>query len=209
MIEVYYGTEFIILLLLLAVWGITSITVNNVKYSIFRNAHEKWRRFTLIGVCAGLVLFLLWLADMMMIFTFLGWLFVIDRVLVILPLMAIPALFVIMVSVPKLKKTHFLFADSLPALLLPIQAMFIGTILAFYLATMNVPAIPDGKESTLYLGIEAVCTGLLCLYQKSRIRKIQLRPPGWGSRLARGTGITAFVLVVSLMAYTWSLQNSK
>ncbi len=210
MLEVFYGMEFIILVALVFVWGLTGLMANNIKYAAFRNGNVNlWSRMTRIGLWVGLILFFLWFAMMILILLFLGWFFVMDRVVVILPLMALPALFVIRSSMPKLKKADSAIPDGLISILAPIHTMSIGTILAFYLVTINVPAIPDVKESTTYLGILILCAGLLWLYQKRRVERIRFRQPGFAARIRRGAGFAAVFMIAALSGYTWSLQASK
>ncbi|MNP31962.1 hypothetical protein D3C76_1251110 [compost metagenome] len=72
--------EFLLLLLLVGVWGITGYVGNHLKYLRGRETRFRgWLQVTKIGVGAGMVLFLLWVLDILLIGINFGWLFVMDR----------------------------------------------------------------------------------------------------------------------------------
>ncbi|NGQ96891.1 multicopper oxidase family protein [Brevibacillus sp. SYP-B805] len=210
MFELFNAVEFLVLLALVFVWGLTGFAANRFKYAACHNGNVKrWSRLARIGIWAGEVLFCLWFVNMLLVLWLFGWLFVWDRLLVVLPVMALPALWVMRTSMPKLKQADSGHPASLVSIVAPIHTMLIGTMLAAYLVMFAVPAIPDATESTIYPGILLACAGLLWWYQQRRVEKIFHRQPGLAARLLRGTGIAAVLLTVALSGYTWSLAASK
>ncbi|WP_126426937.1 multicopper oxidase family protein [Brevibacillus marinus] len=210
MIEAFLGSEFIVLLGLVLLWGGTSFSANQIKYALNGggNVHV-WRNITRIGSWAGIALFLLWVVIICLILAVFGWYFVIDRFLVVLPLLALPVCFVITAALPKLKNAAGLHPNYLVAVLVPVHVMLAGSMIAFYLVTLDVPAIPDGQELTIYLAILAVTAVLLWFYHKRRLARILLHQPGILRRMLRGAGCTATFVGVLASWYAWSLETSK
>jgi FtsP/CotA-like multicopper oxidase with cupredoxin domain len=209
-LEAFYGLEFLLLLALAFVWGLTGMAANGLKYVAFREARvSRWRQAARIGVWAGLILILLWYGVMTAAHFTLGWYFVMDRFIVMLPLLALPALFVIKSAVPYLKKNTVLPSGSLANLVTSIHTMTAGTILVLYLVLFDIPSIPDFRESTMYLAVLAACAVLLYLYHRERVQMIRSRPQGILALAVRNT-VLAFTAVVMLTVwYLWSLHNSR
>jgi FtsP/CotA-like multicopper oxidase with cupredoxin domain len=209
-LETFFALEFLILLALAVISGLTGVAAIQIKYAAFRHKHlDLWKRITRTGVLAVLILFTLWIAGMLLTLLLFGWLFVIDRFAVVLPLLALPAIGVMALSLPKLQKSEAVDAKSLALTLAPVQTMPIAAFLAFYLVTVDIPAIPDARESMLYLAIVMVSAWLIWLYQTRRIKAAALRLPGFTARLLRGAGFVLVLLLAAAGWYAWSLEKSK
>jgi FtsP/CotA-like multicopper oxidase with cupredoxin domain len=210
MAEAFFGIEFILLTALLFIWGLTGFAANNIKYAIRRNGRaDVWIRPTRIGVWLGKTVLLLWLAVIVLILFVFGWLYVIDRFVVVAPLLALPALSVMALSVPKLKKGGAVVPESLLPILVPIQTMAMGAGLALYLVAIDIPAIPDAKESASYLAVLLGCAGLLRLYHKRRVAILRVRQPGFVARSLRAAAWAAVLFAVVSGWCVWSLNASR
>lgn len=95
MFETFSALE-VLLLMGLSIAGVMAgIAANGLKYAVFRpSPHPLWRRAVHIGSWAGILLVILWGAVTAAVYFALGWAFVMDRVVVMLPLLALPALLV-------------------------------------------------------------------------------------------------------------------
>ena len=96
MFETLISLEMLLLIALAAVWALTGIAANGLKYAASRkSAHPLWRRAARIGSWTGVLLAILWGVNTAATWLILGWEFVMDRVAVMLPLLTLPALSVI------------------------------------------------------------------------------------------------------------------
>ena len=75
---------------LVVVWGLAGFAANGLKYT----SQRLWRQTAHIGVWTGFILLALWCAITATVYFALGWHFVMDRVIVMLPLCVLPALLV-------------------------------------------------------------------------------------------------------------------
>lgn len=206
----FYGLEMFLLIAMVILWGVTGVAANNLKYVSFRQAPvSRWERSVRIGVWTGLILVFLWGVVVTVTYAALGWHFVMDRVIVMLPLLVLPALFVISSALPPLGKNPVMSPKSLVLFVTSIHSMFVGAFLVLYLVLCDIPAVPDFGESTMYLVSLAVCAVLLYLYHRRRVgiiasRRREIRVP------IRRHAVYALTAVVLLTAWhLWSLERSK
>ena len=206
----YYGLEMFLLFALAIVWGVTGVAANGLKYVSFQPTRvSRWKRSVRTGVWTGLVLVLLWCIVVTSTYAALGWYFVMDRFIVMLPLLVLPALYVISSSVPYLDNTPIISPKSSVFVAASIHTMSVGVLLALYLVLCDIPSIPDLGESTTYLVTLAACAVLLYLHHRRRVGIIVSRRQGIQVLIRRNT-VWALVAVVLLAAwYVWSLERSK
>ncbi len=206
----YYGLEMFLLFALAIVWGVTGVAANGLKYVSFQPTRvSRWKRSVRTGVWTGLVLVLLWCIVVTLTYAALGWYFVMDRFIVMLPLLVLPALYVIIGSVPHLDKTPVMSPQSSVFIAASIHTMSVGVLMALYLVLCDIPSIPDVGESTTYLVTLAACAVLLYLYHRRRVGIIASRRQGIQVLVRRNT-VWALAAVVLLAAWhVWSLERSK
>jgi FtsP/CotA-like multicopper oxidase with cupredoxin domain len=210
-LEVFYGLELILLLAIATVGGLTGLAANGLKYASIRQKRVLlWSKAVRIGVWAEFILILLWCGVLIAThFTF-GWYFIMDRVVVMLPLLVLPALFVIRCALPFLNnKNKAIAPKSLVLFATSIHTMSAGSLLVLYLVWFDIPSIPDFKESTMYLAMLAACAVLLYLYHRRRVEIIRSRRPGILVLAIRKSALTFSAAVLLMAWYQWSLQSSK
>jgi len=206
----FYGLELFLLFALAIVWGVTGVAANGLKYVMFRPPPSfRWRRSVRNGVWTGLVLVFLWCLNVAAIYASLGWHFVMDRIIVMLPLLVLPTLFVISSALPFLGKNAVLSPKSSVFVATSVHSMFIGALLVLYLVLFDIPSIPDFSESTAYLVTLAVCVVLLYLYHRRRIGIIESRRQGIRVLVLRSALFALAAVVLSAVWYLWSLERSK
>jgi hypothetical protein len=103
LLETFCILETLLLMALLTVWGLVGIAANGRNDSAVRQiVNPWWNRAVRLGARTGILLVLLWCCNTAVIYFSLGWHFVMDRLLVMLPLLLLPALLVIAVALPAL-----------------------------------------------------------------------------------------------------------
>lgn len=210
MLEPLYAIEFIVQFALVVIWGGTALCANQIKYvTLGKGNFSFWRKMTVMGLWVGEALVLIWLITLGVIYLFLGWYFMMDRIVVISPLLVFPALNVFFSSWPELKRKERPSPQALISLMVPIQTMAAGAALAFYLIAFDVPALPDLKKAILYLGLLITFFAFIWLYQKQRIGTLLDQPSARSSLpIMRWVGWGVFIILVSLGWYIWSWNNS-
>ncbi len=208
MLEMFLGLEFLLVLFSVCAWGVTGFAANQLKYAVqHAERQRRWRRVTRLGVWIGLILVALWIVTILLFWMMWGWFFVMDRILVMLPLLAAGSLLVLGCAAPQLSNVKY-HAGALVTILVSVHTMLVATVMTFYLITVDVPAIPEKEEIATCLGLLAVAVGLLWLYHRRRIRRIQLRQPSVAARIVRGAGFVGFVIVTGLLVMIVSLRMS-
>jgi len=200
-----YGLEFMLTFLLAIVWGLTGLAANGLKYAAFR----RWRRAARFGCRAGVVLVLLWCAAVAATWYSLGWEFVMDRIAVMLPLLALPAMLVVRTALPRLRGTAELTPESAAHAAASIHTMTVGALLVLYLLLLDIPSVPDARESVAYLAALAAAAILLRLYHRRRAGIIRLRGQGIRTFAIRTAGWTLSAAVLLAAWHLWSLDRSK
>ncbi|WP_010270957.1 multicopper oxidase family protein [Paenibacillus senegalensis] len=210
MLEALYGIEFLLLMAFAGVWGINSLCAANYAYAVFRKEKENlWRIIVRYGLITGISIFFLWLVNVLLIMLLLGPWFALDRLVVMLPVAAFPALFVMIMSQPKWKYNGPVDPDTLVTMVVPIHSMFIGSLLVFHLLTMNIPAVPDTTEAIAYLAILTGSAAILWWLHKNRFHRLRYRTPGRVVQVVRASSlVTASCLLLS-GGYAWSIYSSK
>jgi len=204
-----YGLEFMLTFLLAIVWGLTGLAANGLKYAAFRH----WRQAARIGCRTGIVLVLAWCAVLAAAWLALGWDFVMDRVLVMLPLLALPALLVVRSALPLLNRRDDAEQDMAPEsaarVAAAIHTMTAGCCLTLWLLLFDIPSIPDVREMTAYLAALAGIAVLLRLYHRRRVRTIRLRRQGVRVFARRTAAWTVSAAALLAVWHLWSLERSK
>lgn len=209
MFELLMIFEFLSLLLSMAVWGITGFAVNHLKYARGREtSFRRWLKASKIGVRIGMVLFIFWALTIVLMLLGFGWLFVMDRVIVTLPLLGLPAAAVLMFTLPNLSR-QTMNGRSLLSAIVPVHVMFVGAVLAFFLVAVDVPAIPHAKDLLIYDGALGISAILLWLYHGKRLRNLEHRTPGRIVRIARGTLFSVLLLGLTGAWFVISLKQSE
>lgn len=205
MLEVLYGLEFLLLMSLVVVWGLAGFAANGLKYT----SQRLWRQTAHIGVWTGFILLALWCAITATVYFALGWHFVMDRVIVMLPLFVLPALLVARRALPLLNQSTEVTPESAATIAAAVHTMAAGTLLTAYLVLCDIPAIPDLRESVVYLTVLAASALLLHLYHRRRAAVIRARRQGIGVLAFRSAVwmLSAFGLLMT--GYLWSLYDSK
>jgi len=207
-LELLMILEFLILFALAAVSPLAGISANQLKYAVFAGKYVKWwRRSARIGALACLTLVFLWLAVTLLIWSLFGWLFVIDRITVMLLLFAALVPGAACFALTKRNIFESFRAKSAAWLLASVQTMPIAAWIAFYLVLADVPALPDARELSLYLVVVIVCAAAIWLYQTRRLAGRRL--PRLAVRLFRGAVLTAVLFAALFGAFVWSLEKSK
>ncbi|MFC4598785.1 multicopper oxidase family protein [Cohnella hongkongensis] len=209
MFESLMAIEFLLLLLLAGVWGIVGYVVNHLKYLKDRGTRlRRWLQAAKIGVCIGIVLILLWAIDIFFIWTNFGWLFIMDRILVIFPLLALPTLAVMTLALPNLSG-EVKERRALLSLMVTVHVMFVGTVLAFFLVTVDIPAIPNIEDVLMYGGVLIISAVLLWFHHGRRLRLLESRIPRLTTRIARGAMYSIIVLGTALTGLVIAQKMSK
>ncbi|WP_168122471.1 multicopper oxidase family protein [Paenibacillus sp. HB172176] len=208
MIEAFLGFEFILLLLLMLLWGAAAFAVNHLKYVQSNSAFvTRWRKAARASSLIGLALLSLWILDLTLVWIHFGWLFVMDRFAVVMPLLLVPAAAVLFVALPELASTSG--KHSLRAAIVPIHAMLAGTLLAFYLVTMHIPAIPESEDILLHGGILALTAAALWIYHSARLNRLKQRQPALLARVVRGLLMCSLAIIITFTGFTLSMKNSE
>jgi len=207
---VIYGLEILLMVLLVSVWGAAGLAANGLKYAAFRpEAAVRWKRAARRGIKTGLALVVLWCAVMAAGWVRLGWLFVMDRVAVMMPLMMLPALAVARLALPSLARGGAMTALSPVLVASSVHAMLLGTVLAAWLLLFDIPSIPEFGEAAASLAVLAAGAALLYLHHRRRMSVIRIRRPGFRVMLLRQTALL-FTAVLLLAAWHWrSLEASR
>ena len=209
MLETFYGLEFLLIAALPVVWVLTGIAMNGLKYAAVRQpAHPLWRRAARIGSQAGVILVILWCVNTAAAYFALGWAFVMDRAVVMLPLLALPALLVAATVLPALRGNK-LTPEAAANAAAAVHTMAAGALLVLYLVWCDIPSIPDLRESTMYLAVLAATALLLRLYHRRRIRTIRSRAQGYPVMAFRGAACAIAVFVLLAAEFVWSMERSK
>src|SRR5690606_1161757 len=205
-----YGLEILLMVLLVSVWGAAGLAANGLKYAAFRpEAAVRWKRAARRGIKTGLALVVLWCAVMAAGWVRLGWLFVMDRVAVMMPLMMLPALAVARLALPSLARGGAMTALSPVLVASSVHAMLLGTVLAAWLLLFDIPSIPEFGEAAASLAVLAAGAALLYLHHRRRMSVIRIRRPGFRVMLLRQTALL-FTAVLLLAAWHWrSLEASR
>lgn len=208
MLELLMILEFLVLLALAAVSPLAGIAANQLKYAVFAGKHEKWwNRTARICALACLTLVFLWLVVTLLVLSFFGWLFAIDRITVMLPLLAVSVPGTAYFVLTKRKIGDTLHATSAAWLLASVQTMPLAAWIAFYLVLADIPALPDAREQAIYLTMVIVGAVIIWLYQTRR--PARRRQPRLAVRLFCGAMLTAVLFAALLGSYVWSLEKSK
>lgn len=179
------GIEFLLLLCSIAVWGGTGFVVNHLKYVRGRDpSYRRWVRATQIGVALGSSLIILWAVVITIIMLQFGWLFVMDRVIVILPLLGLPMAAVQMVARTKLSRES-MDRYAMQPVMVAVHVMFVGAVMAFWLVAIDIPAIPNLRDLLVYGGTLILSALLLRLHHGRRLRHVENRPPTRIQRIVR------------------------
>ena len=200
-----YGLEFILSFLMAIVWGLTGLAANGLKYAAFR----QWRQAARIGSRTGIALVLAWCMVVAAAWGVLGWDFVMDRVVVMLPLLALPALPVVRNALPRLNRSTDMAPESAARTAAAIHTMAAGSWLTLALLLFDIPSVPDTRESTVYLASLAIIAVLLRLYHLRRVRVIRLRRQGIRIFALRTAAWTATAAALLAVWHLCSLERSK
>lgn len=200
----FYGLEFILTILLAIVWVLTGLAANGLKYA----ASRRWRRAARTGSRAGVILVLLWCAVVAASYVALGWDFVMDRVAVMLPLLALPALLVAVTALPGLDGNADLTPDAAAPVAASIHTMAAGALLVLYLILFDIPSVPDARESVVCLAVLAGAAGLLRLYHRRRAGTIRRRRQGVRVCALRSGAWTLSAAALLTAWHLWSLDRS-
>ncbi|MDU4696321.1 MAG: multicopper oxidase domain-containing protein [Paenibacillus sp.] len=209
MFESLMALEFLLLLLLVGVWGITGYVGNHLKYLRGRETRFRgWLLVTKIGVVAGMVLILLWVLDILLIGINFGWLFVMDRVAIIFPLLGLPALAVMIFALPNLSRV-IKAGSCLRSLIVPVHVMLVGAVLAFFLVTIDIPAIPNTEDIAMYGGTLIIAVVLLWFYHGRRLRLLEHRTPRLSITIARSAVYPVLALGTALIVLVIAQKMSE
>lgn len=212
MFEMLYGLEFLLSLILVCVWGLNSLLVSHYVYVRFRKENDKlWRLIIRIGLLSGIAVFFLWVVNLLLILLLLGPWFALDRLVVLLPVLALPALFVMIVSLPKWKRENMAAIDenTFASMVVPVHSMMIASLLVLHLLAMNIPSLPDTTQTIAYLAILSVTTGTVWFWQKRRFYRLRRRTPGKLGQILRSASFLAVILLLLSGSYAWSIYASK
>ncbi|GIN96990.1 hypothetical protein J6TS1_28600 [Siminovitchia terrae] len=208
MFEFLMGVEFLLLLVLVGVSGATGYAANHLKYvGESESSFRLWLKAAKIGVYIGTALIMVWALDIMMIFVNYGWLFIMDRVLNLLPLLSLPAAIVLIFALPNLSRETN--KKSLLFFIVSVHVMTVGAVLAFFLVTIDIPAIPNTKDLLIYGGALIISAGLLWLYHGRRIRILENRLPRFSIRIIRGAVYFVLVFGVAITGLVVSQKMSE
>ncbi|PCL90564.1 hypothetical protein CPZ30_22270 [Paenibacillus lautus] len=131
MFEFLMGVEFLLLLLLVGVSGATGYAANHLKYvGESESSFRLWLKTAKAGVYIGTALIMVWALDIMIIFVNYGWLFIMDRVLNLLPLLSLPAAIVLIFALSNLSRGTN--KKSLLFFIVSVHVMTVGAVLAFF-----------------------------------------------------------------------------
>ena len=210
MFETFSALE-VLLLMGLSIAGVMAgIAANGLKYAVFRpSPHPLWRRAAHIGSWAGILLVILWGAVTAAVYFALGWAFVMDRVVVMLPLLALPALLVAARALPALRGDKAMTPEAAANVAAAVHTMAAGTLLVLYLVWFDIPSVPDLRESTMYLAMLAGTAALLQLYHRRRVRTIEARGRGYLAMAIRSAAFTLSAVVLLMAWFLWSMERSK
>lgn len=207
--ESLMGIEFLLLLCSIAVWGGTGFVVNHLKYVRGRNpSYRRWVRAAQLGVAIGSSLIILWAAVILIIMLQFGWLYVMDRVIVILPLLGLPLAAVRMVARPKLSRES-MDRHAKQSVIVTVHVMFVGAVIALWLVAIDIPAIPNLRDLLIYGGALILSALLLSLHHGRRLRIVDNRPPKRIQRNARGALYSILVLGTALAGLVISMRMSE
>jgi len=210
LLETFYILETLLLMALLAVWGVACIAANGLKYAAGRQAVcPWWGRSVRIGAWTGLLLVLLWCGNTAAVYFALGWHFAMDRVLVMLPLLLLPALMVMTLALSALNGHKAMTPANAANAAASVHTMAAGVWLVLYLVWFDIPSIPDAKESTMYLAVLAKAAVFLQLYHRRRVRVIHARGHGYLTMTLRGAAFAIAAVFLLAAGYLWSLERSR
>lgn len=207
--ESLMGIEFLLLLCSIAVWGGTGFVVNHLKYVRGRDpSYRRWVRAAQLGVAIGSSLIILWAAVILIIMLQFGWLYVMDRVIVVLPLLGLPLAAVRMVARPKLSRES-MDRHAKQSVIVTVHVMFVGAVIALWLVAIDIPAIPNLRDLLIYGGALILSALLLSLHHGRRLRIVDNRPPKRIQRNARGALYSILVLGTALAGLVISMRMSE
>ena len=210
MLEALYGTEWIILQALAIVWLFAAITATNMKHAVIHEGKlERWRRMTTVSVWTGVALLALWLAIELAIWLALGWMFAVDRIVVTLPLLLLPAVCTVGAAAPRIRRIAFGDMHTLPAILVPIQTMAGAVVLANGLVMLVIPARPTWLDTAFYLAMLLAFAALMWLYQRWSIAAIRIKRQGIAIRLVKNTAVVAALTFAWLIWLVAGMHMSK
>jgi hydrogenase-4 membrane subunit HyfE len=226
MFRLFYGIDSSMMILLFILWWIVAYQGSNLA---FRPTKEKIYystrlnlRFVYIGM-GVLIVRLLWLIPLWLNY---GWMFVHEKVMITAPLLIVPAIFVILYSIPKLKRiVNELSADSAeekaafnrgraadPALVIPLQAVALGTTAGLYILLF--PQTPPYINIGLSLaGMMAVVVSVLWFRQQKRARnlngyKVHETPP-LSFRMMKKAAVFIGIGIVVSTFIVYDMEQSK
>jgi FtsP/CotA-like multicopper oxidase with cupredoxin domain len=207
--ELLLSLEMLLLIALAAVWAVTGIAANGLKYAASRPpAHPLWRRTVRIGSMTGFLLVVLWGVNTAATWFLLGWDFVMDRVAVLLPLLALPSLLVA-AALRGLNGDGSVTPERAAFIAASVHAMAAGALLTLYLVWFDIPSIPDLRESTLYLAALAAAAALLHLYHRRRALTIQSRGQRFRTMALRSAALVLSAFVLTAGGFLWSIERSR
>ncbi|OUM97608.1 MAG: hypothetical protein BAA02_08005 [Paenibacillaceae bacterium ZCTH02-B3] len=210
MFETLISLEMLLLIALAAVWALTGIAANGLKYAASRkSAHPLWRRAARIGSWTGVLLVVLWGVNTAATWLMLGWEFVMDRVAVMLPLLALPALSVIAFALPALNGNRPAAPERAASAAASVHTMAAGAWIVLALVWFDIPAIPDLRESTLYLAVLAAAAALLRLYHRRRAVTIRSRGQGFAMMGLRSCALALAAFVLMAARFLWSMERGR
>jgi FtsP/CotA-like multicopper oxidase with cupredoxin domain len=200
----------LLLIALVVVWAAVGIAANGLKYAAHRPPiHPLWRRAVQLGSRTGLALAILWGANTAGAYAVLGWAFVMDRVLVLLPLLALPAIFVAAKTLPGPDGHKNVTPESAASAAASVHTMAAGALLALYLVWFDIPSVPDAREMTVYPAALAGIAVALHLYHRRRIGTIRSRGQGFPTMALRGGVLALSAFVLLLAGFVWAMERSK
>ena len=209
MFESLLGIEFLLLLSSIAVWGGTGFVVNHLKYVRGPDPScRRWIKAAQVGAAIGSSLIILWALVIMMIMLQFGWLFVMDRVIVIFPLLGLPMAAVQMVARPNLSGES-MDRNVKQWVMIAVHVMLVGAVMAFWLVAIDIPAIPNLRDLSVYGGTLILSAILLRLHHGRRLRIVENHPPTRILRIVRGALYSILAVGISLAGWVISMRMSE
>ncbi|MEX1031477.1 MAG: hypothetical protein WDZ91_15750 [Paenibacillaceae bacterium] len=209
MFEVYYGIDNSIAILTFIFWWMVASRTTNLAfqangYKMCRNMRGNLR-LTYIGIALAIGR-LVWQLPLGLLF---GWPFVQEKLLLAIPLIMIPISFVMLYSIPRLKRiVKELSSDvtlvnlrgaASPALVVPMQTTFYGAAAGLYVLLF--PQAPPYVSIGIWLSVlVAAAVPILWLWQHRREGKLGVKETYVFQLLARREGQGKLQRLLSLLS---------
>ena len=213
--EPLMNLDIMLALMLSVVWGVASVLIG--RHPARRSARRPRIRpiVLLVAIALGTVLVGVrtWTAAQMGAHS---WLFAADRVVVALPIVGLPVLAALALSVPRLlaeardPTPQARLATFQPVAVLPIWAALTGALVGFS-GTIFVPLAPPlaRPASTIYV-VDALVLAAAWWWQRRRCAMVEgYHRRKWTVRILRAAGATAAALVVLVGALTLAQRTSR